>query len=59
MLTNICNEAMFNDDKYVVTGTANERQILEALRRYIHRPSYIQKALYHLFSLTQVATFFY
>ena len=36
-----------------VTGRANEKQILASLKRYIHRPAYIQKALYHLFSLTQ------
>ena len=36
-----------------VTGRANEKQILASLKRYIHRPAYIQKALYHLFNLTQ------
>ncbi|XP_052825514.1 protein zyg-11 homolog B [Octopus bimaculoides] len=37
----------------VITGEANEMQILESLRRYILREKYIQKSLYTLFSLTQ------
>ncbi|XP_069693619.1 protein zyg-11 homolog B-like isoform X2 [Periplaneta americana] len=36
----------------VVTGIATENQIMEALRRYTHRPIYIQKCLYNLFRLT-------
>lgn len=45
-----------NHQNLVITGRANEQQVLEALRRYHHRPTFIQKALYHLFSLTQVRT---
>ncbi|PNF20924.1 zyg-11-like protein B [Cryptotermes secundus] len=36
----------------VVTGIATESQLLEALRRYTHRPVYVQKCLYNLFRLT-------
>lgn len=36
-----------------VTGSGNEAQVLEALRRYKTRPCYVQKSLYHLFRLTQ------
>ncbi|XP_014203818.1 protein zyg-11 homolog B [Copidosoma floridanum] len=36
----------------VVSGTATESQILEALRRYPNRPIYVQKCLYNLFRLT-------
>ncbi|KAL7289258.1 hypothetical protein TKK_0017195 [Trichogramma kaykai] len=36
----------------VVSGTATEGQILEALRRYPNRPIYVQKCLYNLFRLT-------
>ncbi|XP_011497736.1 PREDICTED: protein zyg-11 homolog B [Ceratosolen solmsi marchali] len=36
----------------VVSGTATESQILEALRRYPNRPIYVQKCLYHLFRQT-------
>jgi hypothetical protein len=35
-----------------VTGIATESQLLEALRRYTHRPVYVQKCLYNLFRLT-------
>ncbi|CAG2054174.1 unnamed protein product, partial [Timema podura] len=38
--------------KMVVAGTANECQIMEALRRYAHRPLYVQKCLFTLFRLT-------
>lgn len=41
----------YNPD-LVVTGIATESQLLEALRRYTHRPVYIQKCLYNLFRLT-------
>lgn len=37
-----------------VTGEANEKQILEALKRYVLRAVYVQKSLYTLFRLTQV-----
>ncbi|XP_015119052.1 protein zyg-11 homolog B isoform X1 [Diachasma alloeum] len=36
----------------MVSGMATEAQILEALRRYPHRPIYVQKCLYNLFRLT-------
>ena len=39
----------------VITGNANEEQTLEALKRYLHRQYFIQKALSHLFSLTHVS----
>ena len=35
----------------VVTGTADENQLLEMLRRYSERPSYVMKALNDLFTL--------
>ncbi|KAK0177397.1 hypothetical protein PV328_001455 [Microctonus aethiopoides] len=38
--------------KLMVSGMATESQILEALRRYPHRPVYVQKCLYNLFRLT-------
>ncbi|GLH07966.1 Protein zer-1 homolog [Gryllus bimaculatus] len=44
------------NDQLVVTGTATEAQILEALRRYSHRPQYVQKCLYNLFRLTPIFT---
>ncbi|XP_076242167.1 protein zyg-11 homolog B isoform X2 [Calliopsis andreniformis] len=37
----------------VVSGTATESQILEALRRYTCRPFYLEKCLFNLFRLTQ------
>ena len=37
----------------LVSGNGDERQIIESLRRYANRPSYIQKTFYHLFQLTQ------
>lgn len=43
-----------NNENLTVTGKANEKQVLEALRRYHYRPKYIEKALYHLFQLTNV-----
>lgn len=63
MLTDTCKHDVFVNDQHmfyslerVVSGCANEAQILEALRRYIQRPQYITKALYHLFRLTQCYT---
>lgn len=44
-----CNEY---DADLVVTGNATEGQILESLRRYLNRPSYIQKSLYYLYNHT-------
>ncbi|XP_012283903.1 protein zyg-11 homolog B [Orussus abietinus] len=49
-LTNPLN-ADFRPD-LMVSGTATEAQILEALRRYWNRPIYVQKCLYNLFRLT-------
>ena len=40
-----------------VTGNACEEQTLEALKRYSHRPYFVQKALSHLFSITHVSIF--
>ena len=34
------------------SGFGSEQQILEALRRYLTRPQYIQKTLYYLFKMT-------
>ena len=42
-----------------VTGNACEDQTLEALKRYSHRPYFVQKALSHLFSITHVSIFFF
>ena len=54
LLTDRCMHPLFSQtETLTVTGRANEKQILASLKRYIHRPAYIQKALYHLFSLTQ------
>ena len=39
--------------KLIVSGSGDERQILESLHRYKDRPSYVQKTFYHLFQLTQ------
>ena len=36
----------------VITGFGTEGQILESLRRYIDRPSYVSKALFFLFKMT-------
>ncbi|XP_064625443.1 protein zyg-11 homolog B-like isoform X2 [Lineus longissimus] len=59
-LTDLCEQPMFRDEnssEYAshikVTGEASEKQIIESLRRYSHRAIYMQKSLYHLFSLTQ------
>ena len=41
-----------------VTGNACEDQTLEALKRYSHRPYFVQKALSHLFSITHVSIIF-
>ena len=37
----------------IVSGSGDERQIMESLRRYGSRPSYVQKTFYYLFQLTQ------
>ncbi len=36
----------------VISGFGNEAQILEMLRRYVDRPTYMTKALYFLFKMT-------
>ncbi|XP_059470617.1 protein zyg-11 homolog B-like [Neocloeon triangulifer] len=36
----------------IVTGTADVKQILEALNRYAYRPNFVQKCLYKLFRIT-------
>ncbi|XP_021353883.1 protein zyg-11 homolog B-like [Mizuhopecten yessoensis] len=58
--TTYCEMPMFCDDDradfscdIVISGDANERQVLEALRRYVQRVVYVQKSLYTLFRLTQ------
>jgi len=58
-LNDICRDRIFTDPTHpayfgdkVVSGYGNERQILDALRRYIDRPLYITKALYFLFKMT-------
>uniref|UniRef100_T1J5A3 Uncharacterized protein n=1 Tax=Strigamia maritima TaxID=126957 RepID=T1J5A3_STRMM len=58
--TNVCCDSMFTDSLHVlynknltVTGSGNENQILEALRRYPYRVLYTLKSLYYLFPLTQ------
>ncbi|XP_024871172.1 protein zyg-11 homolog B-like [Temnothorax curvispinosus] len=38
--------------EFIISGTATESQILEALRRYTYRPIYLQKCLFNLFRLT-------
>ena len=35
-----------------MSGFGSEGQILEALRRYLTRPQYVQKSLYYLFRMT-------
>ena len=67
MMTELCSHSMF--EKYseisnqmpdlFVTGNASEEQTLEALKRYSHRPYFVQKALSHLFSITHVSIFFF
>lgn len=52
MINNILTKNLISNLQ--VTGEANEKQILEALRRYVLRAVYVQKSLYTLFRLTQV-----
>ena len=49
-------EALPSCRNLVVTGTANEAQLLEMLRRYSERPSYVMKALNDLFALIRSMT---
>ena len=37
----------------IVSGSGDENQILESLRRYGNRPTFVQKTFYHLFQLTK------
>ena len=37
----------------IISGSGDERQVLESLRRYGNRPSYVHKTFHHLFQLTQ------
>nr|CAD7266549.1 unnamed protein product [Timema shepardi] len=55
----VCHDEGFTNPRHpdyrptlLVAGTANESQIMEALRRYAHRPLYVQKCLFTLFRLT-------
>jgi len=59
VLTEVCKDEMFTDENHpdfstqiVVSGFGTETQILEALKRYLSRPQYIQKTLYYLFKMT-------
>ena len=59
VLTETCKDEMFTDvnnpdfsAQLVVSGFGTEIQILEALKRYLSRPQYIQKTLYYLFKMT-------
>ncbi|KAK3611985.1 hypothetical protein CHS0354_011644 [Potamilus streckersoni] len=59
-LTPACKYSIFLDNheseikrEITVTGEADEKQILECLRRYANRPIYVQRSLYTLFSFTQ------
>ncbi|KAK2723083.1 protein zyg-11 homolog B-like [Artemia franciscana] len=58
--TDVCYDEIFIDYRnpdhrpdLIVTGSATEQQVLEALKRYLIRPSYVQRALYDVFRLTQ------
>jgi len=59
VLTEACKDEMFVDYSHelfrpslAVSGFGSEGQILEALRRYLTRPQYVQKSLYYLFRMT-------
>ncbi len=45
-------ELVFNDSELVITGNATESQIIESLRRYKNRPTFVQKSLFHLYNYT-------
>jgi Zyg-11 family protein len=45
-------ELVFNDSELVITGNATESQIIESLRRYKLRPTFVQKSLFHLYNYT-------
>ncbi|GLV36988.1 uncharacterized protein CBL_02179 [Carabus blaptoides fortunei] len=55
----VCYEDVFTNEKHpdykenlVVAGTATEKQIQVALKRYSDRAIYVQKCLYYLFRMT-------
>lgn len=59
VLNSVNFDLMFSEPNYehfkrdlIIGGLGNEEQIKITLRKYYERPSYIQKALYHLFQLT-------
>jgi len=55
MLTDVCKDEMFQlpGSNLIVSGSANEAQVLESLQRYLGRQHYVKKSLSHLFGLTQ------
>ncbi|KAL3887174.1 hypothetical protein ACJMK2_027124 [Sinanodonta woodiana] len=62
-LTQACRYPLFLGDKdselktnITVTGEANERQLLECLRRYANRQTYVERALFSLFAVTRKMT---
>ncbi|KAL3887228.1 hypothetical protein ACJMK2_027175 [Sinanodonta woodiana] len=62
-LTHACRYPLFLGDKdselitnITVTGEANERQLLECLRRYANRQTYVKRALINLYSVTSEMT---
>jgi len=59
VLTDACKDPVFRDvshqdhiSEVTTSGFGSEAQILEALKRYLARPQYIQKTLYYLFKMT-------
>ncbi|KAL3887230.1 hypothetical protein ACJMK2_027177 [Sinanodonta woodiana] len=62
-LTHACRYPLFLGDKnselktnITVTGEANERQLLECLRRYANRQTYVKRALFKLCAVTHKMT---
>lgn len=60
VLTDACKDDVFVDEanpnfnpRLLVSGSATESQVSEALRRYVGRQHYTHKSLYNLFRLTQ------
>ena len=55
MLTEACKDEMFlaPGSTLIVSGSANEAQVIESLQRYLGRQHYVKKSLSHLFVLTQ------
>jgi len=59
MQTTVCFEDLLLNDRHqwydselVITGNATESQIMESLIRYKHRPTFVQKSLFHLYNYT-------